>query len=141
MGGIVALLMVTMASCIFFPWCPAYRRKEKNKQKSKRITYQYFIQYNTYQYCIQYNLCSGSWNHLPHTASTQSGVNNIYSQACWSNSSLLSLQSEDTFTSQQTQLIRMNTLTHDLSWHSSKLWSNIVCIVKVKITYQTNQTN
>ena len=45
-------------------------------------------------YTADYNLCSGSWKRLPHTDSTQSGINKISSHAGGSSSSLLSLQPE-----------------------------------------------
>jgi hypothetical protein len=34
-GAILSLLMVVVASCIFFLWCPAFLRKKKIKQKCK----------------------------------------------------------------------------------------------------------
>ena len=45
--------------------------------------------YSLYKYS-----CSGSWKRLPHTESTQSGINKISSHAGGSSSSLLSLQPE-----------------------------------------------
>ena len=35
-GAIMSLLMVILASCILFLWCPGFLRKENIKQKSKQ---------------------------------------------------------------------------------------------------------
>ena len=60
--------------------------------------------YSLYKYS-----CLGSWKRLPHTESTQSGINNISSHAGRSSSSLLSLPPEN-FCSPQPHLGRRDTL-------------------------------
>ena len=113
-GAFMALLMVMMASYIFCSWCPAYMGKENSKPRSEC---------SKNHYSVKYNLCSGSWNRLPHANSTQSEVNNIYSQGF---NASTSISPADTSSSFQTQLATQemaslpNTLPRSLSLHNSK---------------------
>ena len=64
--------------------------------------------YQQHLHCYNY-LCPGSWKRLPHTESTQSGINKISSHAGGSSSSLISLQPESFLGRRDT-----------LPWHSSR---------------------